>query len=66
MGKVTKFTVKTYSRSPLSPDMTVSKINLKDKYQDGEIDLSMCDLQEAPVKEIVITTSIILHMNKIK
>lgn len=51
MGKVTKFTVKKFRR--LSK-MTPSKINLKDKYQDGEIDLSMCDLQEIPVKEIVM------------
>lgn len=52
MGKITKFTVKKTLRSP---DMTVSKINLKDKYEDGEIDLSMCDLQEVPVKDIVST-----------
>lgn len=29
------------------------KINLKDKIDDGEIDLSMCDLQDVPVKDIV-------------
>ncbi|KAK9702646.1 Leucine rich repeat [Popillia japonica] len=28
------------------------KINLKDKIDDGEIDLSMCDLQDVPVKDI--------------
>jgi len=28
------------------------KINLADKVDDGEMDLSMCDLQEVPVKEI--------------
>lgn len=30
-----------------------TKINLADKVDDGEMDLSMCDLQEVPVKEIV-------------
>lgn len=29
-----------------------TKINLADKVDDGEMDLSMCDLQEVPVKEI--------------
>lgn len=29
------------------------KMNLKDKVEDGEVDLSMADLQEVPVKEIV-------------
>lgn len=29
------------------------QINLKDKYEDGEMDLSMCDLQDVPVKSIV-------------
>lgn len=29
------------------------KLNLKDKVEDGEMDLSLCDLQEVPVKEIV-------------
>lgn len=48
MGKVTKLIVEKISRSP-----EMSKINLKDKYSDGEIDLSMCDLQDVPVKEIV-------------
>lgn len=30
-----------------------TKVNLKDKVEDGEMDLSMCDLQDVPVKEIV-------------
>lgn len=29
------------------------KINVKERYTDGEIDLSMSDLDEVPVKEIV-------------
>lgn len=30
-----------------------TKINVKDRFSDGEIDLSMSDLDEVPVKEIV-------------
>lgn len=29
------------------------KINLRDRVEDGEIDLSMSDLQEVPVRDIV-------------
>ncbi|XP_022908814.1 leucine-rich repeat-containing protein 59 isoform X1 [Onthophagus taurus] len=31
---------------------TGTKLNLKDKINDGEIDLSLCELQDVPVKEI--------------
>ncbi|KAK5642895.1 hypothetical protein RI129_009062 [Pyrocoelia pectoralis] len=31
---------------------SVKKINVKDKVEDGEMDLSMLDLQEVPIKEI--------------
>lgn len=30
-----------------------AKLNLKDKVEDGELDLSMSALQEVPIKEIV-------------
>lgn len=51
MGKVTKLIVEKIPRCPeMSPKV---KINLKDKYDDGELDLSMCDLQDVPVKDIV-------------
>lgn len=36
-----------------STDSSAQKIDVKDKYQDGEMDLSMCDLQDVPVKNIV-------------
>lgn len=29
------------------------KINVKERFTDGEIDLSMSDLEEVPVKDIV-------------
>lgn len=32
------------------------KLNLKDKVDDGEMDLSLSELQDVPVKEIVCTT----------
>jgi hypothetical protein len=31
----------------------MDKINLKDKLDDDNLDLSMCDLKSVPVKEIV-------------
>ncbi|KAF5277099.1 hypothetical protein FQA39_LY06337 [Lamprigera yunnana] len=36
---------------------STAKINLKDKVEDGEIDLSMSDLQDVPVKEIAAIKS---------
>lgn len=30
-----------------------TKINLKDRFEDGELDLSLSELQEVPVREIV-------------
>jgi hypothetical protein len=33
--------------------MTKQKINIKERLSDGEIDLSMSDLQDVPVKDIV-------------
>lgn len=51
MGKVTKFTVEKIRKEPINNAKT--KINLKDKYDDGVMDLSMCELQDVPVKEIV-------------
>lgn len=31
----------------------MTKINVKDKLQDETLDLSLCDIEEVPVKEIV-------------
>lgn len=33
--------------------MAPKKINIKERFTDGEIDLSMSDLAEVPVKDIV-------------
>lgn len=38
-----------------------NKINLKDKLEDGELDLSMSDLQEVPVRDIVRINLYIRH-----
>lgn len=42
---------KSAGKKPAEP--SAKQINLKDKYEDGEMDLSMCDLQDVPVKNIV-------------
>ena len=34
----------------------MSKMNVKDKLQDETLDLSLCDLEEVPVREIVSST----------
>lgn len=45
-----------------------NKINLKDKLEDGELDLSMSDLQEVPVRDIAVlkkATSLDLSNNRL-
>lgn len=37
----------------MAPAAHKEKINLKDKIEDGAVDLSLCDIQDVPVKEIV-------------
>ncbi|EFA00165.1 leucine-rich repeat-containing protein 59 [Tribolium castaneum] len=49
--------------------MAPSKINVKERVSDGEIDLSMSDLQDVPVKEIAVfkkATSLDLSNNHLK
>lgn len=41
-----------------------NKINYKDRLENGELDLSMSDLQEVPIKDIVSLSE--LFFNKIK
>lgn len=41
------------STAEKSSEASSKNIDLKDKYEDGEMDLSMCDLQDVPVKNIV-------------
>lgn len=36
-----------------SKNSSSQNIDLKDKYENGEMDLSMCDIQEVPIKNIV-------------
>lgn len=47
--------MKKSSKSSVSKSAETSskQLDLKDKYEDGEMDLSMCDLQDVPVKNIV-------------
>lgn len=37
------------------------QINLKDKYEDGEMDLSMCDLQDVPITNIVSSLFLLIY-----
>lgn len=39
--------------SKKSAEASSNKLDFKDKYDNGEMDLSMSDLQEVPVKNIV-------------
>lgn len=63
MGKVTKFLVEVipqFCSLPMAPATQKKKVEIK--AEDGEIDLSMSDLQEIPVKDIVSVIFFILSL----
>lgn len=49
-SSIKKLFVSVYRMGPATQK---EKINLKDKVEDGAVDLSLCDIQDVPVREIV-------------